>query len=200
MSIEVLSIKPRQKLTIAKGLCDYQFIMKNWQTNSKDFKEVYYEFYLKARWAVMSNVNYSSSYFNLLQKISPTEDLISALKELNEEMEHRSFEFSLVSKMLHTRNPIVPIYDSKVKQYLSKEENVEFWWNRSKDMYGSPAPRGTSKLDKIKHDWKNLCEWYSQFLSSSKGKEWVEWFDNNFPAYKSISNVKKVDFIIFAVT
>lgn len=200
MHIETLNITSMQKLTIAKGLCDYQFIMENWQTNSDDFKHVYYEFYLKARWAVMTNTNNSTPYFKILQKISPTQDLISIIKELNEEMENKSFEFSLGSKLLHTRNPMVPIYDSKVKKYLSKEENVELWWNRSKDMYGSPAPKGTSELDKIKHDWINLYEWYSQFLSSSRGKDWVDWFDNNFPAYKSISNVKKIDFVIFAVT
>lgn len=200
MTIEINNITPRQKLTIAKGLCDYQFIMENWQTNNEDFKEVYYEFYLKARWAVMTKANNINPYFKKLQNISPTEDLVKIIKELSEEMEQQSFEFSLGSKLLHTRNPSVPIYDSKVKNYLAKEENVEFWWNRSKDMYGSSAPRSVSELDKIKHDWINLCEWYNQFLSSSRGEEWVNWFDNNFPNYKNISNLKKIDFIIFVAT
>lgn len=34
----------RQKLTIAKGLCDYQYIIGNWQTKDADFQAVYYEF------------------------------------------------------------------------------------------------------------------------------------------------------------
>ena len=198
MSIKINNITPIQKLKIAKGLCDYQFIMENWQTDSEDFREVYYEFYLKTRWAVMRKKNNRTPYFQKLQSISPTEDLVIIIEELQEEMEKHNFEFSFCSKLLHTRNPSVPIYDSKVNSYLGKEENVEFWWARSKDMYGSSAPRGTSKLDKIKHDWTNLCEWYNQFLQSSKGKEWIDWFDNNFPNHKNISNVKKVDFIIFA--
>lgn len=66
MAIELSSITSLQKLTIAKGLCDYQFIMENWQTDSEDFKTVYYDFYLKARWTVMTKSSNSIPYFNKL--------------------------------------------------------------------------------------------------------------------------------------
>ena len=65
-------------------------------------------------------------------------------------------------------------------------------------MSGSSAPRGTSERDKIKHDWLELCKWYDMFLQSSRGEQWIEWFDTNYQTYKSISDVKKIDFIIFA--
>ena len=72
MRIDLEKITPRQKLTIAKGLCEYEYIMNNWQNNDLDFREVYYEFYLKARWAVMSNPNNNIPYFseNDFSKIS----------------------------------------------------------------------------------------------------------------------------------
>lgn len=35
-------------------------------------------------------------------------------------------------------------------------------------------------------------------MKLSDGQEWIEWFDINFPTYKEINNVKKIDFIIFA--
>lgn len=54
MYIDIEKITPRQKLRIAKGLCDYQYIMDNCQKNDADFQTVYYEFYMKARWAVMN--------------------------------------------------------------------------------------------------------------------------------------------------
>lgn len=38
MSINVSKITPRQKLTIAKGLCDYQYIMDNWEKMMLIFK------------------------------------------------------------------------------------------------------------------------------------------------------------------
>lgn len=54
MKIEVQKITSRQKLIIEKGLCDYRYIMKDWKKNDSDFQSVFYDFYLKARWAVMS--------------------------------------------------------------------------------------------------------------------------------------------------
>lgn len=44
MGIYVSQITSSQKLTIAKGLCDYQYIIGNWQTKDADFQAVYYEF------------------------------------------------------------------------------------------------------------------------------------------------------------
>lgn len=194
MRIDLEKITPRQKLTIAKGLCEYEYIMNNWQNNDSDFREVYYEFYLKARWAVMSNPNNSIPYFEKLQAISLDDDLMGILDFLKDKMEKHSYELSLGSKLLHTRNPAMPIYDSKVREYLTKEENVPFWWH----VTGSSASRGTAEREKIKHDWTELCNWYTMFLPSPRGKQWIDWFDSNFPTYRHISDVKKVDFIIFA--
>lgn len=199
--ININNISSRQKLTIAKGLLDYQYIMQNWRSNSADFQEVFYEFYLKARWAVMGNPDNKRPYFAKLQAVSPNTPLMDVIRDLKEEMAQKSLEFSLSSKLLHTRNPDSPIYDSKVRKYLSEQENVEFWWGqRNKKMYGRPAPKSMTEENKIKHDWDNLCDWYENFLISTRGKEWLMWFDKNFPSHKSISNVKKIDFIIFAAT
>ena len=196
MKIDINNITPRQKLKISKGLCDYQYIMDNWSKNDNDFQEVYYQFYLKARWAVMSKQENKLPYFEMLQKISPEEPLLEVLKELRERMESGCYEFSLGSKLLHTRNPSIPIYDKNVREYLAEEEKLCFWWHRSGG--GVRLPRGVSELEKIKHDWDILCDWYEEFLRSERGKQWVEWFNISFPNYINISNVKKVDFIIFA--
>ena len=189
-------ITPRQKLIIAKALCDYQYIMENWHVNDKDFQDIYYEFYLKSRWAVMSDSNNKRVYFDKLKSISPEDDLIMIVRELHKCIQKHSFELSLASKMLHTRNPSRPIYDKKIRDYLSKEENVNFWWQIANRKSG--VPKGTTDEEKIEHDWKMLCDWYNHFLRSQRGNEWIRWFNTNFPAYNKISDVKKVDFIIFA--
>lgn len=189
--IDVYQITPRQKLIIEKGLCDYRYIMENWKLNDSDFQAVYYDFYLSARWAVMSKEGNKKPYFELLQRIEPTDSLIDLVEELKEKMENHSYEFSLGSKLLHTRNPLSPIYDSKIREYLSAEEGVHFWW------HGTGAPRGTTELEKIKHDWHVLNNWYKEILDSDRGGAWINWFDYAFPDAISISNVKKIDFIIF---
>lgn len=199
MKIEVEKITEYQKLIIEKGLYDYQYIMNNWKNvDNDDFYTVYYKFYLSARGGVMRNECNKRIYFNKLRCISSDESLIKIISDLKEEMESNSYEFSLASKLLHTKNPFVPIYDSKVREYLSMNEDVEFWWYRKQGMYGNPAPKETTEIDKIEHDWKNLCEWYADFLKSEKGKKWIEWFDVNFSEFVNISDVKKIDFIIFA--
>ena len=199
MKIEVDNITEYQKLIIVKGLYDYQYIMNNWENVSDDdFYKVYYNFYLSARGGIMRRDGNKVPYYKKLREISQNEDFVELLNQLKDEMQSNSYEFSLVSKLLHTRNPVMPIYDSKVREYLSKNEEVEFWWYRDKDMYGNSAPRGTIEIEKIKHDWQELCKWYLSFQESVRGKKWIEWFDINFPEFKNISNVKKIDFIIFA--
>lgn len=192
MKIDVREITPYQKLIIAKGLCDYRFIMDYWQTDSNDFQEVFYDFYLSARWAVMSKEGNKRPFFEKLQTISPDDSLIDILNDLKANMDNHTYELSIGSKLLHTRNPLSPIYDSKVREYLINEEGLQFWWHKS------GAPRGTDELTKIKHDWNILNEWYNSFMPSDRAKQWITWFDDNFPAYKDISDIKKIDFIIFA--
>lgn len=161
MKIEVDNITEYQKLIIVKGLYDYQYIMNNWENVSDDdFYKVYYNFYLSARGGIMRRDGNKVPYYKKLREILQNEDFVELLNQLKDEMQSNSYEFSLVSKLLHTRNPVMPIYDSKVREYLSKNEEVEFWWYRNKDMYGNSAPRGTIEIEKIKHDWQEFCKWY----------------------------------------
>lgn len=185
-------ISEREKLTIAKGLCDYRYIMDQWRSDSDDFRKVYYDFYLKARWAVMSKERDKKLYFEKMRSLKPGEELKTVVGYLKNNISSQTYEFSLISKMFHTRNDELPIYDSKVKNYLSKAEGVQFCW------YGKGTKDEMSELERIDTDWKSLKNWYKTFLSTPRGQEWVDWFDENFPQYKGISPVKKVDFIIFA--
>lgn len=194
MKINLNYITPFEKLTIQKGLCDYEYIMNHWQENDDDFQRVYYNFYLSARWVKMGKKNIKDFYFSKLQSISADDDLISIIDDFAKNSTDECLEFSIISKMLHTRNNNSPIYDSKIRNYLSECENQQFYWQRK------GAPRGMTQHEKIEHDWTLLKKWYSDFLESDRGKQWIEWFDVTFPAYSHISSVKKVDFIIFAKT
>lgn len=195
--IKVSQINDRQKLIIEKGLCDYSYIMTHWQVEGEeyDFREVYYDFYLKAR-PEMRKPGNADPYFKKLKSIGPADDLLSILDDLKQTMESKSDEFSFATKLLHTRNDKSPIYDSKIKEYLSNVEGVDFWW------YNTPKAKddayGKSQREKIAHDWEELNKWYDNFITSKRGIEWIRWFDTNFPKYVGISDVKKIDFIIFS--
>ena len=188
MPFTLTSITEKQKLIIAKGLLDYQFIMNNWKTNSPDFQDVYYDFYLKARWAKMANKANKASYFDLM-RTTKSGFLIDIVKALKKEI--GSYEFSICSKLLHTKDPSFPIYDSKVRIFLINEMKLDLWHQTNNNSE-------KSTIDKIEHDWKIICDWYANFLNSQDGKAWITWFDSNFPAYIGISDIKKIDSIIFA--
>lgn len=198
MLLDLSLITNRQKLTIAKGLLDYQYIMNYWKTDcvnadttiQDDFRSVYYGFYLKARWVKMSNEEYQNEYFQLLHS-SPQHDLMTIIDILKNKS--GDYEFSICSKLLHTINPTFPIYDSKVRIFLKNKVGLDLWY-----LTGRKASKTTE--EKIRNDWTLLCDWYRYFINTSEGKGWISWFDVNFPSFQSISDVKKIDFIIFATT
>ena len=192
--VDLEDITELQKLKIEKGLCDYRYIMNNWKKNDADFQKVYYDFYLKAGWHYTYNEHFKETYFGLFSNNSLEMNLRNVLDCLKKD--NNNYYFSFSSKLIHTKNPRLPIYDSKVKDYLI-DKNVNLWWHVSNKKSG--APRKTSEIEKIMHDWDEICKWYEIFLSSPLGEEWVKWFDESFPTYKDdISMVKKIDFIIYA--
>lgn len=151
MAIDLNKVTSKQKLIIEKGLLDYVYIMKYWKDNDIDFQKIYYDFYLKARWKVMSKPENQYIYFKKLQDLNPNESLLDVLFYLREHMDSKSFEFSIATKLLHTRNDHMPIYDSKIRNYLIRQENVRLWWLTSFKNSGDKA-----KLAQIEHDWDLL--------------------------------------------
>ena len=198
MLLDLSLITNRQKLTIAKGLLDYQYIMDHWKTDcvnanhgiQEDFRSVYYGFYLKARHAKMGNDQSQNAYFELLHSSQQTDlmTIINIFKQTTGD-----YEFSICSKLLHTINPTFPIYDSKVRNFLKNKVGLDLWY-----LTGRKAAK--TQEEKIKNDWTLLCNWYRDFIKTTEGKSWISWFDVNYPTFQSISDVKKIDFIIFATT
>lgn len=191
MEININDISAKKKLIIEKGLCDYKYITDHWKDNDSDFQSVFYEFYLKARWAVMSDKEKQKAYFEKMHEKDFKEDIVEVVKFLKTKTGY--YEFSLASKMLHTVNPKWPIYDRKVREYLTKERGIKFEWNCNEDRDSDLI------LDLIRKDWDKLIGWYEDFIPSATGQKWIEWFDSNFESYKDmVKPLKKIDFIIFA--
>lgn len=195
--VDLEDITELQKLKIEKGLCDYRYIMNNWKKNDADFQKVYYDFYLKSRWALTKNAYFKKKYFCLLSNIPSDTNVVELVRVFHEDKRIGSYELSIISKMVHTVNPYSPIYDSAVREFLVKKCHLNLWWQTS-NIHGD-RPKGISNIKKIEHDWNIICEWYERFLNSSESERWLKWFDENFPTYKDdISKVKKIDFIIYA--
>ena len=60
---------------------------------------------------------------------------------------------------------------------------------------------GATKKEKLKNAvilYGDTEKWYADFLESEKGKECIREFDHVLPGYQGISNIKKIDSILWS--
>ena len=185
--INVNEITEEKKDIIAEGLKKYDYIMKHYQAPNAEFEQVYRNFYLKSWWKTRKKQG--AGYFKTLREYKG-EGLLTVIKKLQREMDSKKYDFSVATKLMHTFNPNLPIYDSIVCKYLEKQ-GLRFLFHRH-------YIKRMNCEEKIEQDWKLLQDWYKNFLPTEEAKSWIRWFDENFPDYKWLTDLKKVDFIIFA--
>ena len=182
--INLANVSEKQKMEMQIGLLQYDYIQTRFTfgVDDEDFRDVFTNFYLSSQGRMRLPEN-RNPFFEKMFDCDSNQDLIQLVKYLYEHLAVDMYEFSFATKLLHT-------------VYLKKEERVDFWDIQvpKKDRYGNEV----SKLEKISHNWEMLNDWYSSFLPSTRGISWINWFDTNFPLYAHISNIKKIDFIIFS--
>lgn len=93
-------------------------------------------------------------------------------------------EASFSSKIVATINPKMPVWDNNVLSNLSIDN-----------------PKGSfqNKIEQSVNIYKELCNYYKQFLDKDNAREIIKIFDNLFPKYSSITDIKKVDLAIWSL-
>ena len=92
-------------------------------------------------------------------------------------------EASFGSKMLATVNPDMPIWDSNVLKCLQlqlKGKTPELKMSNAVVLYD------------------RICRWYTRFLQTEEAKTMLERFDLEFPEFQTMTNIKKIDFVLWA--
>ena len=192
MLIDINKVTEKQKLLIRNGLNTYIFIMKNKNKIDDDYKEVFGDFYFSSQPAMKRSENIDK-YFEIMKNCDGKENVAELVIRLKHELPINKYEFSFTTKLIHTINDSLPIYDSIVRNYLIKNYGLNFKFNNNQ------SKNEEIKRKCIKDDWNLLIKWYNDFLKTELSKEWIKWFDNEFPdSGKNISNIKKIDFIIYA--
>ena len=188
--IVLAKITDKQKLTIKNGINIYLYLKDHYDPMDDDFRDVFTDFYLSTQ-GVMYKPENRDPYFKEMRSCKSNANLIKLVVRLYNNLAVGKYEFSFATKLLHMKNNNSPIFDSKVRDYLKKEHNVKFNYYKKND---------PNKLEKMKKDWDLLVNWYRNFLSKPVARSWISWFDKTFGtvAAKNISDVKKIDFIIFA--
>ena len=172
----------QDRLATSMGFDKYQYIMdqvrKTNIATDAVFQRTFNGFYIVRR-----NEAWRKVYYELFEKVkteTPTfEGILTFMYE-----QTGNIEPSFSSKMLASIFPEKPIWDRYVVQNL----NMELV--------------GTTKQERLKNAiilYANIAKWYADFLQTDKAKECVEVFDRVMPDYKHISNIKKIDSILWSI-
>ena len=159
---------------------EYPAFLKRPYDANDDFVIEYSDYYaLNASLKDFSKPIVKQKYFEQFKKersIDPP-DVVNHLKE--ELRPHNVVignHLSFCSKLCHTICDIVPIYDSRVEEYLET-------------IYG------------ITDDYQSIHDWYYTHDDDIKKdqKELLDWFRNHpqFKQYKNVNDIKVLDSIIF---
>lgn len=172
----------QERLATSLGLDKYQYIMSRVTkidvSADAEFQRTFNRFYIVRR-----NAEWRKCYYEYFEKVkdssSTFDEIITYLYEKTGYIEP-----SFSSKMLATLIPDKPIWDRYVVQNL--DITLE----------------GKTKEEKLANAislYKEMEKWYTDFLMSDKSRECIKKFDEVLPDYRWISEVKKIDTVLWSI-
>lgn len=172
----------RKALTESLGLPEYEYIMKNIHktdvSKDKDFQRKFNHFY-----RIRRNQTWREKYYQILEKNKTRKEEVTFENLFcNIYVFTDMTEASFASKMLATLNPDKPIWDSRVLRFLGLKPT---------------GKNDSDKQDSIIEIYGKIEDWYEEYLKTAEAKENIRTFDEMLPDYSWISNVKKIDYIIW---
>ncbi len=172
----------QRRLVSSMGLDSYGEIMncvrKTDVSSDLAFQRMFNGFY-----RVRRNAVWRDGYYRLFELVKQSGDyefgyILDEIFQMT-----GNVEASFASKMLATLNPQMPIWDKYVMQNLGLE---------------APAQHDPNRMANTKARYAEIVNWYKIFLRTDNAKECLKQFDQVFPEYKWVSDVKKIDFFLWA--
>ena len=142
----------------------------------KGFQKKYNGFY-----RVRRNSAWQEVYYDIMEKgreAEPTFEYV--LRELYAKT--GKVEASFTSKLLHTLNHDMPIWDQFVLQNLDLKV---------------PLCKGEQKIQTVIDIYHQIMQWYEKALISEAIERKILEFDEVFPEYRWFSKTKKLDFLLW---
>jgi hypothetical protein len=164
-----------------KGIAQYIEIMDlvHKVDVSKDisFQKKYNSFYrIRQR-----SEDWYRAYYSLMQRSKKTKPTFGQiLDKLNSVLGR--YEPSFSSKLVATLNPNKPIWDIHIL---------------ANTKHRAPAYSSKDKITKAKKAYGSIEKWYRGFMKTKKGKTFIRIFDEKIPEHKKITDLKKIDFILW---
>lgn len=124
-----------------------------------------------------------SAYFAIMQSLKASQPTFAVvLDALRAALGNNVCEASFSSKLVATLDPWQPIRDKYVLANTGHK---------------SPASTALEKFAQAKSGYASIASWYATFLSSKEGKRWIRVFNDNVDQYWRLTDLKKVDFILW---
>lgn len=154
-------------------------------SDNLEFKEKYKSFYVM-RTAGLSQQHFDK-YFELLdRRIDNLETILNELYEIKTLKKQNSLQFSFATKLLHTLDNNLPIYDNQVKKTLGLPDTY------------SPLDSRYKKTRALLAYYENIKMIYQQLLEKAPIKKLSVDIRKNFGwTADQINDVKILDFILW---
>jgi len=170
-----------RNLASSMGLDEYRFIMEQVRkvdvSKNREFQKAF-DYYYKVR----RGEEWRKTYFNLFEKSKAgTACFSDILTELYEKTCRVEASFS--SKLLASINENQPIWDQNVLNNLGLRLT---------------SVNGQKRLREAIEIYSEIEKWYQKFLPSDNARECLEIFDDFLPDYRWISDVKKIDCLLWS--
>ena len=162
---------------------------------TKDYQKNYTAYYNLRRDKIWLMYYYDFLFLNKNNKTLTFGDVIEYLLKVPAKTTFSSknpnglrygLECSFGSKLLHTIDPNFPIWDSRIRNALLIPEADVSWPMKDRVRYSIDT-------------YKELTANIHNFINSEQGQYCIEVFNNKFPEYKDINNVKKIDYYLFTM-
>ena len=167
---------------IEKGLIKYSCISSSFENSldirkDMDFPKKYKGFYRMRR-----NQIFCDSYFKIMYE-HKSEKKLNFCNLINKiyKAENKK-EISFTSKLMATINPDLPIWDSKVINYITT--HFKF------------IPKKIKNIDDACYNYFELLEWYKNFMRSRNANRMLNEFNSKFPN-ANITELKKIDLMLW---
>ncbi len=90
-----------------------------------------------------------------------------------------------------------PSFSSKLVATLDPEEPIWDVWVLANTGIAVPSYASKNKVERAKAAYAIIQAWYRQFLNSKDGEIVVRVFDRIVPEHANVTNLKKVDFVLW---
>ena len=147
---------------------------------NKEWREIFFKLFAEVK---RGNETRPSDFKTILEALHM---LLNELNQKAPQSVRSTIEASFASKMLHTVNPDMPIWDSIVLSKLDFAKEVQ--------PYKMSGLNDKARLNKCEEVYNKLIDWYKGEDAEKLEKQ----FDTDFPEYKDkLGRTKKIDFMLW---